>query len=768
MKLTRSAIVLVLVCAPGLWSQAGVLHEPTSETACDDEGKDPICRHSVGTLAKFRAEQQIPLLAEASPPTTDVTHCFLDLELHFDTQTISGTNTVTFRSLTDGLTAVSLDLDDNMPVDAATMGGAAVAYSRAAGKINITLDRTYTVGESFAVAVAYHGAPQNSGFSSFTWITHSGSILASTLSEPWYASSWWPCRDELVEKFTLDMWLTVPAGMVAVSNGTLEGTDTLSGNRLRYRWHESYPIVTYLVSLTATNYVSWSQSYEHAGGSMPVVFYSYPESQSSVQASVSDVLPAIQTFSQAGVYGEYPFVNEKYGIAQFAWGGGMEHQTITSQGVFFSWINVHELAHQWWGDMVTCGTWHDIWLNEGFASFSEALYEEKRPGGSFAAYKSRMQARRPTNVGGSVYVYDATSESTIFNSNNVYNKGAWAVHMLRHVLGDDAFFQTLAAYRATYEGGSAVTDEFKAVAEAVYGGDLDWYFNEWVYGTGAPSYRWGWRDVETNGQHRLALHVEQYQTTYANFRMPIDITVTTAGGPQTQVIWQEHDADWYVLPVDGPVSSVQFDKDTWILRAATANVTYSPPPHLTGTTPAFGSSGMYVNTLDLTFSTVVAPVAADFSVTGSVSGTRAFTLSQPAGNAARLSFAPVLPANEAWTVTVHDTLSSTLGGPGQFDGELADPSDPASLPSGDGVMGGDAVFTFSTGYPGDFDGDENVDAEDFGLLQRCLLGHGVPQTDPQCLGTDINHDSYVDGQDVAIFQSCLSGPGQSPPTTCGT
>ncbi len=768
MRLSRHVLMLVLICAPALLGDSQMVLEPSPDTECDLEGKGLSCRHLNGTLARFRTERSSASTLDAASASSDVIHCFLDVELHFDTLTISGTSTVTFRSLISGLTSVSLDLDNTMTVDSVTMPGGAVVYSHAAGKISISLDRAYAAGESFDVAVGYHGAPQNAGFSSFAWTTHSGSLLAATLSEPWYASTWWPCRDELVDKFTLDIWLTVPTGIAAVSNGALEGTDLLAGSRVRYRWHESYPIVTYLVSLAATNYVSWTQNYVHPGGSMPVVFYAYPESQTYVQANVGDVLPAIQTFSRPELYGEYPFVNEKYGIAQFAWSGGMEHQTLTSQGVFASWINVHELAHQWWGDMVTCGTWHDIWLNEGFASFSEALYQEKRPGGSTAAYQNRMQQRRPNPVSGSVYVYNDTSEGEVFSSTNVYNKGAWAVHMLRHVLGDEAFFQTLAAYRTAYAGGSAITADLQTIAEVFYGGSLDWYFNEWIYGTGAPSYRWGWRDVLVNGQHELRLHVEQYQTAYAKFRMPIDLTVSTAGGTQTQVIWQSHDVDWYVLPMDSQVTGVQFDKDTWILRGTTANTSYLPPPQLTAaTSPGPGATGTYVSALTLTFSSDITPTPADFSVSGSISGPRTFTVSRPVSGVARLSFGSALPAGENWTVTVRDTLASAVNS-GHLDGELADPGSAASLPSGDGLPGGNAVFDFATGYPGDFDGDQDVDLEDFGLLQRCLLGRSVVQSEPACLPADINHDTFADESDLAIFHACLSGPAQSPLSSCGS
>ena len=443
---------------PQLASAAdGVAEADPPDPCLYDEGKDLRCRHFKTTMARLMAPEPLPL--SAGNEDTDITHCFLDVELDYTAHTIAGTNTITAASRTDNLTTFTLDLYDNMIVDGVTVNSVAATFTRPSNRIAVNLDRAYNTGETFTPAVTYHGSPANTGFASFTWTTHSGAPIVFSLSEPWFARTWWPCKESLTDKFTSDMWVTVPDGNVVASNGLLQGTDTLSGGRVRYRWHESYPIVTYLVSLTATNYVKWTEYYNYDGGSMPVEFYSYPESLSYMQANVADVVPEIETFSRPDVYGQYPFINEKYGLAQFPWGGGMEHQTITSQGVFATWINSHELAHQWWGDMVTCGTWHDIWLNEGFASFSEAYYLEKKPGGSSSAYLARMQQRRPSSNSGTVYVYNDTDVNAVFSTTNVYNKGAWVVHMLRHVLGDQAFTDMLANYRAAFAGCSAITSD---------------------------------------------------------------------------------------------------------------------------------------------------------------------------------------------------------------------------------------------------------------------------------------------------------------------
>lgn len=737
-----------------------------AEADCGYEDKEPICGTGRAVFERLLAMDQ---MGTASPPTTDILHCFLNIELNFTSRTMSGTNTLTVRSLAAGLSTFKLDLRDNMTVSAVTVDAQPAAYTRANHQITVALGRTYAADETFTVSVTYSGRPESLGWKSFSFT----SSTAASLSQPWYAHTWWPCKDELEDKFTMDFWITVPADKTAVANGALQGTDALTGNRVRYRWRESYPVATYLVSVAASGYVHWTRQYHHAGGSMPVQIWCYPSSQSVAETNTAHLVTAIETYSRPDVFGEYPFINEKYGIAQFDGSVNMEHQTVSSHHAFDPNIINHELAHQWWGDMITCRTWHDIWLNEGFATYAEAIYHEKKPGGSMAAYMTRMNERRPSNYAGTVYIYDASSQSGVFNTNLVYRKAAWVLHMLRHVVGDQNFFDTLAAYRAAYEGRSATTEDFQRVAEVVCGSDLSWFFGQWVYGPGGPEYRFGWQSVQANGQHHLALHIRQVQTAYPLFRMPIDVTVQTSGGVATHVVWQEFECQWYSIPVDSQVTLVTLDKDAWILRPELAAEPYLSAPEfrLRRTSPLPGTSDaaiMRVRQVELQFDLPVACTDADFSVTGSSSGPRAFSSTCDAGgDVVRLQFASPLPAHETWMVHASDTIRSRVTGM-SLDGELVDPTRPGSLPSGDGVPGGSAVFSFVTRLPGDFDADGDVDIEDFGRLQTCLQSPGVLAQDAGCLAVDLDHDRDVDETDLAIFRDCLSGSGVTPLLTCGS
>ena len=739
--------------------------------------KDGICGHAVAAMARFEREQKVDRAALAEVQTdTDITHVFLDLELVPASSVLIGTATLSVTSRSNGLSEFTLDLRTGMAVDAILLNGAAATFNRPANQIVIPLDRAYAVGEQFQVAVTYHGTPDTDGFGAFGFNTHGSpsTPIIWTLSEPYYASTWWPCKEALVnidDKFLLDMWVTVPSNLVVASNGMLVGTDTLTGSRKRYRWHEGYPINVYLVSMTATNYTTWTQTYSYPGGSMPVMLYAYPEDAAYVQTQTASLSQMVAVFSRADTYGQYPFVNEKYGICEFPWGGGMEHQTMTSQGAFDDgWLNAHELSHQWWGDAVTCKTWGDIWLNEGLATYSEAIWQERKSGGSFTAYKTRMSERRPSSSswGGTVYCYNTSSVNTIFDTNMSYNKGAWVCHMLRHVVGDTTFFNGLAAYRAAYEGSSATTQDFRAIFENVSGQELGWFFDEWIYKGGAPSYQYGWQQVQIGTQRWLRLLVKQSQTSYPLFRMPIDITVTTGTGTRTYSITQWATSQWYLLPIDGAATKVEFDKDIWILRGSGTNISYgNGPPKLIDITPTPGTvipTTQTVASIRLQFSEPINYTAASFSIQDETGAPRSFTPTYDGSTyTMTLSLEQPLPAGHTWTVTVADSIKSQAAGLA-LDGEIGTPP---VLPSGDGVPGGAAGVSFYTTISADFDGDGDVDGDDLSkTFAPCFTGPDLGPVTEACKKADLDGDNDVDQSDFGLLQRCFSGPGAHPDPAC--
>jgi hypothetical protein len=270
------------------------------------------------------------------------------------------------------------------------------------------------------------------------------------------------------------------------------------------------------------------------------------------------------------LYGEYPFIREKYGHAEFGRQGGMEHQTISSMGVFNEYIMAHELAHQWFGDKITCRDWENIWLNEGFATYSEALYAENAYGKQ--AYNDFMRFRMSNAklAQGSVYVQDVNSISEIFNGNRSYAKGSVILHMLRGITGDSLFFRIMKKYsldtNVAYK--TAVTADFQATAEEVTRTDLDYFFNQWIYGEGYPKYDVSWNVTDQGDNNYVAkiLILQQTGSNPAFFRMPIDIQITTVAGDTTFRVFNGSSAMEYVFTIDSKPITFKVDPFDLVLK----------------------------------------------------------------------------------------------------------------------------------------------------------------------------------------------------------
>jgi hypothetical protein len=429
--------------------------------------------------------------------------------------------------------------------------------------------------------VTYSGNPTISGYFGFN--TVNSRQLIWSLSEAYGARTWWPCKDAPEDKAdSVDFTFTASNALTTVSNGTLVSRQD-DGTLATTHWHESYPIASYLVSVAAYPYTVTEDWYRPTPtDSMPIRFHNYPESAAgaaAVQAKVKDMIAAY-----VPSFGEYPFLTEKYGHAQFQFGGGMEHQTCTSLGVFNEFVVAHELAHQWWGDLVTCRDFHHIWLNEGFATYGEALWAEAN--GGMAAYHADLRLNRYLGPG-TVWVPDATDETRVFDANLSYDKASWVLHMLRHVLGDAVFFDALHAYRSQWGYRSATTEDFRDVCESVSGRNLHDFFQQWIYGEYYPIYYPTWTSAPAGGGWDVSLSLEQTQS-WQLFHMPVDVTVTTGSGATTFVVDDSLAQQDFVLHVADEPTAVEIDKDDWILRSVRTTVT----------NPAFDRSVLLVNGVD--------------------------------------------------------------------------------------------------------------------------------------------------------------------------
>jgi len=681
--------------------------------------------------------------------TTDVLHCDLAIEVVPSTEVVSGTNVMTIESLVDGLTSFAFRLRNQFSISACTVTDSAGSYNvtpstPGASSYGRTINflRPIDAGEQFTVSITYSGVAVARGFGSITFGTQGGDPIVATLSEPYFAATWWPCKDgdfqqpgDNGDKYTMTMAITAPTAMRSVSNGVLEGIDVLSGSRRRHRWATDYPIATYLVAFCSTVYNTFTVNYEHGDVNMPVEFNLYPGSDTpGNRAAWAICVPMLHAFRP--LFGEYPFVNEKYGIYQFPFGGGMEHQTNTGQGTFDESVTAHELGHQWWGDMVTCKTWHDIWLNEGFATYSEALWFENKPGsGGPAALHGHMANRRPGSVNGTVYCFDVTDPNRIFSSNFSYRKAGWVLHMLRKVVGDATFFEILAEHRTRHEFSAATTADFIDTAGDVAGEDLSWFFNPWVYQPGAPTYQYGWQAATIAGQPYARLRIRQTQSgTYPLFPMPIEVRVTTTAGNQTFTVFNDAATQHFLLPLSGGTATgITLDPSDWILNEGKSQVAYvAGPPKLVSASPAPGAvfaPGDSPIAVTITFSDAVTAGLNQFTLTGE-SGP--VTLAPPqgvgTGTYTLQITGPVAPG--AYTMTVSDAI--TAGGLA-LDGEIADPAS-GPLPSGNGVPGGSASWSFVVeGNPpcaADIDNSGSADVPDiFAYLSLWFAGDAAADID---------------------------------------
>ena len=508
----------------------------------------------------------------SGPPVVNVEHYTINMRVSLGPNRVDGTVRLEARPIGNNLTHLNVNFYDTMQVTSILRGATPLAYSRGGNIIDVTLDRPYNAGELIDLTIAYGGTPPVRGYGSFTFGTQVGGTapLITSLSEPTYAPTWWPCIDDPTDKAIVSMDLTVPAGLVGVSNGRLDATIANPDGTTTYQWRSVYPITTYLVSVAISNYVVLNDTYTPVtGGSpMPVRHWVYPALATAAATDFSITVPQLEFFS--GVFGEYPFVAEKYGHALFSFGGGMEHQTVTSYGSTlingnhtYDWVAAHELSHHWWGDSVTMASWKETWLNEGSASYSEALWNEHV--GGAAALRAYMPVFDSRPFCGTLY--DPPLNCDMFG-HTIYDKGAWVLHMLRHIVGDEDFFQGMKDYAADFAYSNASTPDFQATMETTSGRSLGDFFTRWVYQAGEPAYTWGWRAASTPAG--WVTHVRIDQTQPGLFHMPIDLRVVAPSGNVTFTVDDTlAGQDFALPPVPSAPTDVLFDPDYWILKTAT-------------------------------------------------------------------------------------------------------------------------------------------------------------------------------------------------------
>ncbi|MFW6290088.1 MAG: M1 family aminopeptidase [Mariniphaga sp.] len=492
---------------------------------------------------------------------------------------IGGKVTSHVKSLTDELAEVEFDLDTLLMVDSVLHDGSRIEYTRNANKLHLHLSSSLGMGEIDSVAVFYKGEPASSGFGSFTQAEHGPDNVPViwTLSEPYGAMEWWPCKQSLTDKIdSIDVIVITPEPYRTASNGVLVSEEVSEGYRTMH-WKHRHPIVTYLVAIAVTNYVDYSDYLElDDGRQIEILNFVYPESLEAARERTPVTADMMRFFNE--LIAEYPFAEEKYGHAQFSWGGGMEHQTMSFMGSFSFELIAHELAHQWFGNYVTLGSWHHIWLNEVFATYLTGLAVEHLAGpGRFRQWKQRNLGSITAYPGGSVYVADTTDISAIFSGRLSYSKGAYLLHMLRWLMGDEEFFNGLRSYYNDPEiaNGFARHEQFVSHMEAAGDTSLTEFFNDWYYGEGHPVY-----SLEFSGDDSRTTVVLSQNSSHPSvdfFEMPVPVRLYNAQKSDSadfRLIHTRNNQE-FVLEPGFDVSYAAIDPDYWLISVTDAVVNSS-------------------------------------------------------------------------------------------------------------------------------------------------------------------------------------------------
>ena len=356
---------------------------------------------------------------------------------------------------------------------------------------------------------------------------------------------------------SIDVLIDVPSDMVAVSNGVLL-SQLQNGATKIYHWKHQFPVATYLIAFTVTNYSLIEFNVPFDTTNTIIQNYVYPEDSTLASSQILKIIPTMQLFDS--LFGVYPFYKEKYGQAQFGWGGGMEHQTISFLNNFGNELVAHELAHHWFGDKVTCNSWEDIWLNEGFATYLSGLpYEYYYPSNYWLQFKKGKINSVTSLKWGSVKCTDTTSVGRIFNSRLTYNKGAMILHQLRFVIGDQAFFTALRNYLndSSLAFKNASTSNLKYHFESASGVNLDDYFNSWYEGQGYPSYKIVWSQL--NNQISLNCSQTTSDSSVSFFKLPVPIQLV--GATKDTIIILDNTFNYQNFALD-----ISFKVDTIIIN----------------------------------------------------------------------------------------------------------------------------------------------------------------------------------------------------------
>jgi aminopeptidase N len=505
----------------------------------------------------------------------DVHFYQLDLTMNNISTHVSGTGSI-HATAKQAMDSALFELFSSLTITQVRVNNIPVGYSRVLSAVKVPVNAQ--ANQSFIIDVDYDGTPPTaqsnplggSGMtaaSSPSW----GNKVVWSLSEPFSAFEWFPCKQSLTDKAdSCAVSITVPDSCKAGSNGLLEHVTPLGNGFTRYDWKHRHPIDYYLISVSVAKYIEYNVYANPVGAPNPILIQNYiydnPGTLPNFQADIDETAAFIELYYD--LYGPYPFEDEKYGHCMAPISGGMEHQTMTTQGFFEKSLTSHELAHQWWGDNVTCASWCDIWLNEGFASYSEYLMLEHLYPGQQGPKMQQVHNSVMSQVGGSVWVLDSLNESRIFDGRLTYDKGSGIIHSMRYMVNNDnLFFDALRAFQVAYKDSTATGIQFKLFLENFTGVDFTPFFNQWYFGEGYPTYSLKWNQIGNDVAIEIS-HMPSMQLITPTFTNPIDIRFVRQGQADTIIRFDIHsNQDQFSLYNLGTLTGTfSIDPNNWIMN----------------------------------------------------------------------------------------------------------------------------------------------------------------------------------------------------------
>lgn len=527
-------------------------------------------RHDAQSLAlmEMQAQQQSfsGFVGESfASDNFDVKYYRCEWDVDPNVRYIAGKVTTYFK--TNALTSsITLDLQNTLTVDSVKRGNVNLAYSQTTNTIIINYNSALQANTVDSVSIWYKGTPANTGFGSFIKDVHAGVPIVWTLSEPYGARDWWPCNNGINDKAdSVDIIITHPSIYRAASNGMLQTELPIGNGKTRTHWKHKYPIATYLICFAVTNYVTFSNTVQLGNVTLPMLTHCYPENVTTWQTNTPSVLEAMQLFHNT--FGPYPFINEKYGHVQFNWGGGMEHQTATFLVNTGENLMAHELGHQWFGNKITCNSWADIWLNEGFATYVAALFIETKYPATALANRRGVLNSITSQPGGSVKVADTTILNQIFSGRLSYNKGSYLLFMLRHILTEPVFNKAIKNYITdpALVYGNATTADLKKHLETESGKNLTYFFDQWYTGQGYPSYQVKWNVLDTNCVAIKLSQTTSMPSSVSFFALPVQLTFKNATQQKTITVDNTTNNQLFVHSLGFKADTVLVDPGLWLI-----------------------------------------------------------------------------------------------------------------------------------------------------------------------------------------------------------